>query len=205
MKKALFRFAVIGAFVALVAGSAVAKDHDRDRDRDHHRARFESREHRRDWAGDRDRRFRYVNDRSHDRQRERARAEWRERERQRERARRAAAHPSSRPPGWSKGKKTGWGDCDVPPGQAKKAGCTPHDRREHHANYPRTEGRRPVIVGRTPATSTTGWRNAQQAVRQVRHGQPVSGQTTQPASASRSANAQSAVRDVIQHKDERKK
>ncbi len=28
-----------------------------------------------------------------------------------------------RPPGWSKGKKTGWGDCGLPPGQAKKYGC----------------------------------------------------------------------------------
>ena len=25
-----------------------------------------------------------------------------------------------RPPGWDKGKKTGWGDSDVPPGHAKK-------------------------------------------------------------------------------------
>ena len=28
-----------------------------------------------------------------------------------------------RPPGWSRGKKTGWGNCGVPPGQAKKDGC----------------------------------------------------------------------------------
>ena len=28
-----------------------------------------------------------------------------------------------RPRGWSKGNKTGWGNCDVPPGQAKKMGC----------------------------------------------------------------------------------
>ena len=26
----------------------------------------------------------------------------------------------ARPPGWSRGKKTGWGDCGLPPGQAKK-------------------------------------------------------------------------------------
>lgn len=30
---------------------------------------------------------------------------------------------SGRPPGWSHGKKTGWGDCGLPPGQAKKYGC----------------------------------------------------------------------------------
>ncbi|HJY87338.1 MAG TPA: hypothetical protein VKE24_10925 [Candidatus Acidoferrales bacterium] len=29
----------------------------------------------------------------------------------------------SHPPGWDRGRKTGWGNCDVPPGQAKKDGC----------------------------------------------------------------------------------
>jgi hypothetical protein len=28
-----------------------------------------------------------------------------------------------RPPGWGRGRKTGWGDCNLPPGQAKKYGC----------------------------------------------------------------------------------
>ena len=28
-----------------------------------------------------------------------------------------------RPPGWAKGNKTGWRDCGLPPGQAKKYGC----------------------------------------------------------------------------------
>jgi hypothetical protein len=27
------------------------------------------------------------------------------------------------PPAWNKGKKTGWGNCGLPPGQAKKYGC----------------------------------------------------------------------------------
>ena len=35
------------------------------------------------------------------------------------------------------GKKSGWGDCDAPPGQAKKAGC--QSSREHHV---RTNHRR---------------------------------------------------------------
>jgi hypothetical protein len=39
---------------------------------------------------------------------------------------------SGRPPGWDKGKKTGWGDCDVPPGQVKKYGCHPHSTRVRH-------------------------------------------------------------------------
>jgi len=28
-----------------------------------------------------------------------------------------------RPPGWSRERKTGWGNCGLPPGQAKKYGC----------------------------------------------------------------------------------
>ena len=28
-----------------------------------------------------------------------------------------------RPPGWGHGKKTGWKNCGLPPGQAKKYGC----------------------------------------------------------------------------------
>lgn len=31
--------------------------------------------------------------------------------------------PGEQPPGWSQGKKTGWGNCGMPPGQAKKYGC----------------------------------------------------------------------------------
>jgi hypothetical protein len=48
---------------------------------------------------------------------------------------------SGRPPGWDRGRKVGWGNCDLPPGLAKKYGCRNgffvRDR------YPRT---RPVIV-----------------------------------------------------------
>jgi hypothetical protein len=31
--------------------------------------------------------------------------------------------PANRPPGWDHGRKKGWGDCDEPPGLAKKDGC----------------------------------------------------------------------------------
>jgi hypothetical protein len=34
----------------------------------------------------------------------------------------ASHSKSDDPAGWDKGKKTGWGDCDAPPGQEKKAG-----------------------------------------------------------------------------------
>jgi hypothetical protein len=55
-----------------------------------------------------------------------------------------------RPPGWSRGKKTGWGDCGLPPGQAKKYGCRTYiyEGRRHY--YYEDEGghiyvRRPII------------------------------------------------------------
>ncbi len=35
----------------------------------------------------------------------------------------ASVGPSTRPPGWDHGKKVGWGDCNLPPGLAKKEGC----------------------------------------------------------------------------------
>ena len=46
-----------------------------------------------------------------------------------------------RPPGWSHGRKTGWGDCDVPPGQAKKHGC--HSGHRHPST--RTVNHTPVL------------------------------------------------------------
>ena len=36
---------------------------------------------------------------------------------------RAYGDRDERPPGWNRGKKTGWGNCGLPPGQAKKYGC----------------------------------------------------------------------------------
>ena len=56
----------------------------------------------------------------------------------------------SRPPGWSQGKKTGWGDCGLPPGQAKKHGCRTykHEGRPYYY-YQDNDGRfivrRPTI------------------------------------------------------------
>lgn len=55
------------------------------------------------------------------------------------------------PPGFSKGKKTGWGNCDLPPGQAKKYGCNTYrwGGRTHYwyqDNQGRIVVRRPVIT-----------------------------------------------------------
>ncbi len=52
------------------------------------------------------------------------------------------------PPGWSRGKKTGWGNCGLPPGQAKKYGCRTYvfERRRYYY-YHDDDGR---IVVRRP-------------------------------------------------------
>ena len=55
-----------------------------------------------------------------------------------------------RPPGWNRGNKTGWRDCGLPPGQAKKYGCRTYvyEGRRHYY-YQDERGRiivrRPVI------------------------------------------------------------
>jgi len=54
------------------------------------------------------------------------------------------------PPGWSKGKKTGWGNCGLPPGQAKKYGCQSYqyEGRDYHYyrdNAGRIVVRRPIV------------------------------------------------------------
>jgi hypothetical protein len=103
---------------ALTTGTALARDNDRGKAgsawhntvRDRDRARDFDRD--RDWARDR--------------------REWRERREDRERREWRRQHPQNfmfgnngRHNGWSQGRKTGWNNCDVPPGQAKKAGCVP--------------------------------------------------------------------------------
>jgi hypothetical protein len=64
-----------------------------------------------------------------------------------------------RPPGWSKGKKTGWGNCDVPPGQVKKLGCHPRNataRRHGDGDHDRDDRNRPTAtVPPRPVRSTT--------------------------------------------------
>ncbi len=41
--------------------------------------------------------------------------------------------PVGRPPGWDRGRKVGWGGCDLPPGQAKKYGCYASGYRDYDA------------------------------------------------------------------------
>jgi hypothetical protein len=61
-----------------------------------------------------------------------------------------AYRADSVPPGWNHGKKTGWGDCGLPPGQAKKYGCRTYTYQGLPYYYYQNEAgqiivRRPVI------------------------------------------------------------
>lgn len=59
-----------------------------------------------------------------------------------------------RPPGWSRGKKTGWKDCGLPPGQAKKYGCRTYIYQGRPHYYYRDERGR--IVVRRPILDVHG-------------------------------------------------
>lgn len=72
----------------------------------------------RDWHRDHDR-WRYPRDRGAWRWRDRDYDDYRRRDR--DDFFRFAR--DGRPYGWTRGRKTGWGDCDLPPGLAKKYGC----------------------------------------------------------------------------------
>ena len=63
---------------------------------------------------------------------------------------RTYAGRDSRPPGWTRGKKTGWKDCGLPPDQAKKYGCYvyTYEGRPHYYYQDEEEQiivRRPII------------------------------------------------------------
>jgi hypothetical protein len=59
-----------------------------------------------------------------------------------------------RPPGWSRGKKTGWGNCGLPPGQAKKYGCQTYVYQGRPYYYYQDEGGR--IIVRRPTIEVHG-------------------------------------------------
>ncbi len=146
--------------LGLTGGYAVAKDHGRGgnwrgdhRDRfERHESRWQNRDHRRgDWGRERDR---------HEWREARERRErwerWREKDRRErwERSRWAREH-DRRPPGWDHGRKTGWSNCDVPPGQARRNGCGDFDWLHRSRHYPTGVYRRypqpqPVLIGHRP-------------------------------------------------------
>jgi len=67
---------------------------------------------------------------------------------------RTYGHGDERPPGWSQGKKTGWGNCGLPPGQAKKYGCRTYTYQGRpYYYYQEQDGR---IVVRRPTVEVHG-------------------------------------------------
>jgi hypothetical protein len=64
----------------------------------------------------------------------------------------AMAQGHGRPPGWDHGRKAGWGNCDLPPGLAKKRGCYP--TRYRRVRYPAERGS--FVVVRVPV-DYRGW------------------------------------------------
>jgi hypothetical protein len=61
-----------------------------------------------------------------------------------------------RPPGWGHGKKTGWGNCGLPPGQAKKYGCQTYTYEGRPHYYYQVELGR-IIVRRPSLRFTVAW------------------------------------------------
>ena len=85
-----------------------------------------------DHDRDRDARYRIAHQRERREQIERERrARFEHERRERERRRRFEHARATDPDGWSRGRKTGWGNSNVPPGQAKKDG----DRRHGHGHH----------------------------------------------------------------------
>ena len=95
-----------------------------------------------------------VKDRDRDDKGRNHKKDWGERDRDRDHGRVAN---NGRPPGWDKGKKTGWGNCDVPPGQAKKQGCNSSRTRPVVISRRRPDDRqrRTIPTNRRHATTTT--------------------------------------------------
>ena len=58
------------------------------------------------------------------------------------------------PPGWSHGKKTGWGNCGMPPGQAKKYGCQTYTYQGRPYYYYQEDDGRTIV--RRPAIEVHG-------------------------------------------------
>lgn len=118
--------------LVISAGYALAKDHGREWREHERREAF-----RRDM---RDRRAHWQHEREYRREADRRRIErerWERARWQREHRYRGDDH---RPAGWDRGRKTGWGDRDVPPGQAKKMGYFHRDYDGRHNDWQRTPG-----------------------------------------------------------------
>jgi hypothetical protein len=133
------RLAILTVAAALTLGApALMADHDGDRDDGHKRGHGHGQSHGR---GNKraDRSDRDGDERGWER---RGNYEYRTYER------------DGRPPGWSQGRKTGWGNCGLPPGQAKKYGCYAYNYQGRNHYYYRDEVGR--IIVRRPVVEVYG-------------------------------------------------
>jgi hypothetical protein len=105
---------------AMTAGTAFARDNDHDRDKAESSHHYAVRDRDRHEARERHE----VRERRESRE-ARERREARARELRRHHAQNSMFGKNGQPSGWSQGHKTGWSNCNVPPGQAKPAGCAP--------------------------------------------------------------------------------
>jgi len=60
---------------------------------------------------------------------------------------------SDQPAGWDEGKKTGWHDCDVPPGQARKTSADCDDKKGISVYKRKQKDTKKADVGKKPAPS----------------------------------------------------
>jgi hypothetical protein len=67
-----------------------------------------------------------------------------------------ARRDRDRPAGWSHGRKTGWGNCDLPPGQAKKHGCHHYGHRYYRARTVRKPAPLPIVRRPRPEVHVQG-------------------------------------------------
>lgn len=70
--------------------------------------------------------------------------------------------PSARPPGWDRGRKVGWGDCDLPPGLAMKSGCHKDVTVAHPGHDQANIVRPPGTHGGPPVRGEAGVRRERQ-------------------------------------------
>jgi len=107
----LLALALCVVLAPVTASAYKGNDKDKDKDQDRHADRDHDRDNDRDRDNDKDRDHRVGRDRDRDGDHDRD-------------------NRAARPAGWNKGKKTGWGNCNLPPGQAKKNGGCNNGRRD---------------------------------------------------------------------------
>jgi len=112
--RTFFALFTVLALVVGVAGASNKKEQIKDRD-DHHQWRDRDDHHRE---------VRHVSDHDADDHHHGSVPHYRDGDHDRDDHWARSGYRNGIPPGWGHGQKKGWSNCDMPPGQAKKYGCT---------------------------------------------------------------------------------